>query len=67
MPEAMPLCKFPEEASYLGPGDVNLAANWTCNPTDQRMRQVGRDGVRAGADRATALEFLYEAIGLDGQ
>jgi Tannase and feruloyl esterase len=28
----MPLCKFPEEASYSGSGDVNLAANWTCNP-----------------------------------
>jgi len=31
------------------------------------MLQVGRDGVTAGADRATALEFLYEAIGLNGQ
>ena len=63
----MPLCKFPEEASYSGSGDVNLAANWSCNPDDQRMLQVGRDGVTAGADRATALEFLYEAIGLNGQ
>jgi feruloyl esterase len=63
----MPLCKFPEEASYSGSGDVNLAANWSCNPNDQRMLQVGRDGVTAGADPATALEFLYEAIGLNGQ
>jgi len=63
----MPLCKFPEEARYSGSGDFNLAANWTCNPDDQRMLQVGRDGVAAGADRATALEFLYEAIGLNGQ
>jgi feruloyl esterase len=63
----MPLCKFPEEASYSGSGDVNLAANWSCNPDDQRMLQVGRDGVTAGADRATALEFLYGAIGLNGQ
>jgi len=63
----MPLCKFPEEASYSGSGDVNLAANWSCNPNDERMLQVGRDGVTAGADRATALEFLYEAIGLNGQ
>jgi feruloyl esterase len=63
----MPLCKFPEEASYSGSGDVNLAANWTCNPNDQRMLQVGKDGVTAGADPATALEFLYEAIGLNGQ
>jgi feruloyl esterase len=59
----MPLCKFPEEARYSGSGDVNLAANWT----DQRMLQVGRDGVTAGADPAAALEFLYEAIGLNGQ
>jgi feruloyl esterase len=59
----MPLCKFPEEARYSGSGDVNLAANWT----DQRMLQVGRDGVMAGADPAAALEFLYEAIGLNGQ
>jgi feruloyl esterase len=63
----MPLCKFPEEASYSGSGDVNLAANWSCNPSDQRMLQVGRDGVTAGANPATALEFLYEAIGLNGQ
>jgi feruloyl esterase len=63
----MPLCKFPEEARYSGSGDVNLAGNWTCNPNDQRMLQVGRDGVTAGADFATALEFLYEAIGLNGQ
>jgi len=63
----MPLCKFPEEASYSGSGDVNLAANWSCNPNDKRMLQVGRDGRTAGADRETALEFLYEAIGLNGQ
>jgi len=63
----MPLCKFPEEARYSGSGDVNLAVNWTCNPDDQRMLLVGRDGVAAGADPATALEFLYEAIGLNGQ
>jgi hypothetical protein len=43
----MPLCKFPEEASYSGSGDVNLAANWSCNPNDQRMLEVGRDGVTA--------------------
>jgi hypothetical protein len=29
MPEAMPLYKFPEEASYSGSGDVNLAASWS--------------------------------------
>jgi len=63
----MPLCKFPEEASYSGSGDVNLAANWTCNPNDTRMLRVGRDGAAAGADTATALQFLYEQIGLNGQ
>jgi hypothetical protein len=32
--------------------DVNRAANWSCNPSDQRMLQVERDGVTAGADRS---------------
>jgi feruloyl esterase len=63
----MPLCKFPEEARYLGSGDVNLAANWTCNANDTRMLRVGGDGARAGADTATALQYLYEGIGLNGQ
>jgi feruloyl esterase len=63
----MPLCKFPEEARYLGSGDVTLAANWTCNPNDTRMLRVGGNGTTAGADTATALQFLYEEIGLNGQ
>jgi feruloyl esterase len=63
----MPLCKFPEEASYLGSGDVNLASNWTCNANDTRMLRVGGDGTAAGADTATALQYLYEAIGLGGK
>jgi feruloyl esterase len=63
----MPLCKFPEAASYSGSGDVNLAANWTCNPNDTRMLRVGRDGAAAGADTATSLLYLYEMIGLNGQ
>ena len=62
----MPLCKFPEEARYLGSGDVNLAANWTCNPNDTRMLRVGADGTAAGADTAT-LQYLYEPIGPNGQ
>jgi hypothetical protein len=66
MREAMSLRKFPE-ARYSGSGDVNLAANRTCNPNDQHMLQVGKGGVAAGARRATALEFLYEAIGLNCQ
>jgi tannase/feruloyl esterase len=63
----MPLCKFPEEARYLGSGDVNLAANWTCNANDTRMLRVGGNGTAAGADTATALQYLYEPIGLNGQ
>ena len=63
----MPLCKFPEEASFSGSGAVNLAANWTCNANDRRMLQVGSDGAAAGAGAATAQQYLYEAIGLNGQ
>jgi Tannase and feruloyl esterase len=63
----MPLCKFPEEARYLRSGDVNLAANWTCNAHDTRMLRVGGNGTRAGADTATALQYLYEDIGLGGK
>jgi len=28
----MPLCKFPEMASYRGSGDLDHAANWHCGP-----------------------------------
>jgi feruloyl esterase len=63
----MPLCKFPEAARYLGSGDVNLAANWTCNAHDTRMLRVGSNGAAAGADTATALQYLYEPIGFNGQ
>jgi hypothetical protein len=52
--------------AFLPASKVGGTANWSCNPNDQRMLQVGRDGVTAGADPATALEFLYEAIGLNG-
>jgi hypothetical protein len=31
------------------------------------MLRVGADGAAAGADTATALQFLYEPIGLNGQ
>jgi feruloyl esterase len=64
----MPLCKFPEEASYLG-GNVNLAANWTCNPNDTRMLQVGTTGATLGAGAATAHQYLIDPIpvGLSNQ
>ena len=32
----MPLCKFPEEASYSGSGNVYSAANWSCDPRFMR-------------------------------
>lgn len=57
----MPLCKFPEEASYLG-GNVNLAANWTCNASDTRMLQVGAAGMASGAGAATADQYLTDPI-----
>jgi feruloyl esterase len=44
----MPLCKFPEEARYVGSGDVNNAAHWTCHAHDERLLQVGPDGILAG-------------------
>jgi feruloyl esterase len=28
----MPLCKFPEMATYRGLGDLNDAASWRCGP-----------------------------------
>ena len=64
----MPLCKFPEEASYLG-GNVNLASSWTCNASDTRMLTVGTDGATAGAGAATAHQYLTDPIpiGLNDQ
>lgn len=58
----MPLCKFPEEATYSGFGDVNLAANWTCNASDTRVLQVGSNGTAAGAGAATAHQYLIDPI-----
>jgi hypothetical protein len=51
----MPLCKFPEEASYSGSGNVYSAANWSCDPSDTRMLAVGVTGLASGGDTATAL------------
>jgi Tannase and feruloyl esterase len=58
----MPLCKFPEEASYSGSGNVYSAANWSCDPSDTRMLEVGATGLTSGGDTATALEYLYNPI-----
>jgi len=47
-PRSMPLCKFPEMASYNGSGDVNDAVNWSCSADDQRLLKNGPNGKRAG-------------------
>jgi feruloyl esterase len=47
---AMPLCKFPEEARYVG-GPVNVASSWICDPSDRRLLEIGYDGALAAADR----------------
>jgi feruloyl esterase len=39
----MPLCKYPEMASYVGT-NVNDAGSWVCKPSDKRMREIGLDG-----------------------
>jgi feruloyl esterase len=58
----MPLCKFPEEASYSGSGNVYSAANWSCDPSDTRMLEVGATGLTSGGDTSIALEYLYNPI-----
>ena len=45
----MPLCKFPEQATYKGTGDINDASNWTCDPKNKDMLKVGPNGRTAGA------------------
>jgi feruloyl esterase len=47
----MPLCAFPEMASYKGHGDVNDAANWECRASDRRMLKVAASGAEAGVVR----------------
>ena len=45
---SMPLCKFPEQASYVG-GPVTSASSWKCDPRDLRLLSApGGDGVIAG-------------------
>jgi tannase/feruloyl esterase len=50
---SMPLCKFPEEADYIG-GPTNLASSWTCDPRDRRLLTVSSNGKLAGADHNAA-------------
>jgi len=63
----MPLCKISGEGEVFALGNVNLAANWTCNADDTRMLRVGGNGARAGADTPPPLQYLHEPIGLNGQ
>lgn len=44
----MPLCKFPEVATYKGSGDVCNEANWICNPHNRDLLRLGYDGYMAG-------------------
>lgn len=44
----MPLCKFPEEARYVG-GPINVASSWKCDAADKRLLEIGYDGILAGA------------------
>jgi feruloyl esterase len=47
----MPLCKFPEMARYKGKGDVQNAANWSCQRGDKRLLSIGESGRQAGLQR----------------
>jgi tannase/feruloyl esterase len=49
----MPLCKFPEKASYDGLGDPRNAASWTCSSRDRSLLEVGPNGIQAGLGRRT--------------
>jgi feruloyl esterase len=50
---SMPLCKFPEQASYVG-GPTNVASSWTCDPRDHRLLKISDNGRLAGADHNAA-------------
>src|SRR6202171_4598425 len=45
---SMPLCKFPEQASYKGSGDVSDPSNWSCPQKDQSLLASGPNGTLAG-------------------
>jgi len=52
---SMPLCKFPEQATYLG-GPTTSASSWTCDPNDQRLlASPGFDGLVAGTNHNDGL------------
>jgi feruloyl esterase len=47
---SMPLCQFPEEATWDRRGDPAAAGSWSCRP-DSRLLRVGPDGRLAGLGR----------------
>lgn len=57
----MPLCPFPEEASYRRAGNPHGARAWFCPRGDTRLEEFGSAGVRAGAN--APLRFLANGIG----
>jgi feruloyl esterase len=44
----MPLCKWPEMATYSGKGNVYDVKQWHCDSSDRRMLRVGVNGRQAG-------------------
>lgn len=44
----MPVCAFPAMVRYRGQGALNDAANWSCPPGGQGLRQIGKSGKDAG-------------------
>jgi len=58
----MPLCKFPEQARFIGnpekasASEIDNAENWTCSPHDRSLLRVGTNGVMAGLGLPQAAE-----------
>jgi feruloyl esterase len=44
----MPLCKFPEIATYFGSGDKGDASNWYCHPFNRGLLGIGDFGKLVG-------------------
>jgi feruloyl esterase len=44
---AMPLCPFPQQATYSGKGSVTDAVNWSCSKNDAMLKR-GANGVESG-------------------
>jgi len=58
----MPLCAWPEQAQYNG-GAVNDASSWSCDPNDDTLLNLGKNGVQAGLKMDRTLfynQYFYE-------